>query len=163
MKSFTTKFLLSLGLLAAMTAVGVRAQDKADCLAIIVPKDSKLDDITSADLQKYFKADKTKTPDGTKIAIVMIDVGRPERDAALRAIYKMNETEYNDFFVSATFTGAVAAAPKALPSVAAMKKYVGDTPGAIGYLRASDADDTVKVLKVDGKAPGEPDYKLKMK
>src|ERR1051326_7414570 len=162
MKNLIKSFLL----LACLTAANTRmvfAQDKADHLAIIVNKASKLDEISMGDLQKYFKAEKTKTPDGTKVIIVMLDIGRPERDAALKSIYKMSDTEYNDFFVSATFTGAVQAAPKALPSPAAMKKYVSDTAGAIGYLRASDADDSVKVLKVDGKSPGEADYSLKLK
>jgi ABC-type phosphate transport system substrate-binding protein len=93
----------------------------------------------------------------------MQDVGRPERDAALAGIYKMGEAEYGDYFVGQTFTGAVKSAPKSWPSAAAVKEYVAATPGAIGYVRASDADDSVKVLKVDGKAPGDADYSLKMK
>ena len=153
-----------LGVLLAFAAAStVRADDKADHLAIVVNKASKLDDISSADLQKYFKADKTKTPDGAKVVIVMQDAGRPERDGALKLIYKMSEREYTDFFVEATFTGAVSAAPKSFPSAAAVKQFAADTPGAIGYVRGSEADDTVKVLKVDGKAPGDADYKLKLK
>ena len=157
------KLLSGLALMVLIGSVNARAQDKAGQLAIIVGKSSSLDSITTAEMQKYFKAEKTKLPDGTKIVIVMHDVGLPEREAALANIYKMSEAEYNDYFVGQTFTGAVAAAPKAFSSAAAVKQYVAATPGAIGYLRASDADDTVKVLKVDGKAPGEADYKLKMK
>src|ERR1041385_4053831 len=162
MKNLIRRFLL----LVCLTALGCGvcfAQDKSDQLAIIVNKSSKLEDVSIGDLQKYFKAEKTKTPDGVKVVIVMLDVGRPERDAALKNIYKMSDTEYNDFFVSATFTGAVQAAPKTLPSAAAMKKYVADTAGAIGYIRASEADDSVKVLKIGSKSPGEGDYSLKMK
>ena len=149
--------LLLLGVLSA------RAQDKADQLAVIVGKTSALESVTTAELQKYFKAEKSKAPDGTKIVIVMQDVGRPERDAALRDIYKMGEAEYGDYFVGQTFTGAVKSAPRSFPSPAAVKEYVAATPGAISYVRASDADDSVKVLKVDGKAPGDADYSLKMK
>ena len=157
------RFLAIAGLAAALSGFNAFGQDKADQLAVIVNKSSALDLVSSADLQRYFKADKTKAPDGTKIVIVMMDVGQPERDAALKSIYKMSESEYSDFIVSATFTGAMAAAPKTLPSAAAMKSYVANTPGAIGYIRASAVDDTVKALKVDGKSPGEADYSLKMK
>jgi len=150
-------------LLSLCGNISASAQDKANQLAVIVNKTSSLDDVTTAVLQKYFKADKSKTPDGTKIVIVMQDVGNPDRDAALRTIYKMSEAEYNDFFVGQTFTGAVAAAPKALPSSAAVKQFVAATPGAIGYVRASDADDSVKVLKVDGKSPGDAGYSLPIK
>ena len=163
MKNFRNKLFVLLGLMAFADVADARAEDKADHLAVIVGKTSKLDDVSSADLQRYFKAEKSKTPDGVKLVIVMLDLGRPEREAALRSIYKMSEAEYNDYFVGATFTGAVQSAPKALPSVAAVKKFVAETPGAIGYVRASDADDTVKSLKVDGKAPGEAGYKIGMK
>jgi hypothetical protein len=149
--------LSSLGL--ALFVAGARAED----LAIIVNKTNSLENITSAELVKYFKAEKSKAPDGKKIVIVMQDAGRPERAAALKDIYKMSETEYNDYFVEATFTGAVAAAPKALPSGAAVKSFVAETPGGLGYALSSEADASVKVLKIDGKAPGDADYKLKMK
>jgi len=149
--------------LVVFGTISARAQDKGDQLAVVVGKTSSLDGVTTAELQKYFKAEKSKMPDGTKIIIVMQDVGNAARDAALHGIYKMSEAEYNDYFVGQTFTGAVQSAPKSFPSVAAVKAFVAATSGAIGYLRASDADDSVKVLKVDGKSPGDADYSLKMK
>lgn len=155
--------LVFVGLLALALVSPARAEDKADDLAIIVHPGSKLDGVGFGDLQKYFKAEKTKSPDGAKIVLVMQDIDRPERAIVLKQIYKMSETEYADFFVEATFTGAVAAAPKAFPSGAMVKKFVASTPGALGYVRASETDATVKVLKVDGAAPGDPGYKLKSK
>src|SRR4051812_13771979 len=113
--------LLMLGVIAAL---GTPLRILADNLAIIVNKGCHVDNLTAADLAKYFKADKTKAPDGTKFVIVMHDTGRPERDAALREIFKMSEAEYANHFVEATFTGAVAAAPKAFGSAAAVKKFV---------------------------------------
>ena len=151
-----------IGLLALGLATAGRAEDKADHLAVIVGKGNPLESATFAELQKYFRAEKTKGSDGNKIAIVMLAAGQPERGAALREIYKMTEGEYNKYFLQATFTGTVAAAPKALPSAAAVKKFVAETPGAIGYLPGSEVDDSVKVVKVDGHLPGEPEYKLNL-
>lgn len=150
-------------LLMAAGASRSLADDKADQLAVIVGKASPLDDVPSADLQKYFKSEKNKTPDGKKVQVVMLDAGRPERDAALKGICGMSEHDYTELIVSGTFTGTVLTAPKVLPSPAAVKKFVADTPGAIGYIRASEADDTVKCLKVNGAAPGDAAYPFKMK
>ena len=75
----------------------------------------------------------------------------------------MGEDDYAKYFLQATFTGLVQAAPRPLASPGAMRQFVAGTPGAIGYLRASDVDDSVKIVKVDGKSPGDPDYKLKLK
>ncbi|HWA85618.1 MAG TPA: hypothetical protein VG710_05300 [Opitutus sp.] len=140
---------------------GLAGNARAADLAVVVNKTCGLDGVGAAELTKYFKAEKSKTPDGTKLVIVVQDVGRPERAAALKGIYKMSESEYSEYFVEATFTGAVAAAPKALPTGAAVKKFVAETPGGIGYIRDSDVDDTVKVVKIDGKSPGAADYPLK--
>lgn len=162
MKTLLSKLLVCAGVVLS-GALSTPAQDKADHLAIIVNPASTLSDISFTDLQRYFKAEITKSPDGTKIVIAMMEVGLLERDAALKLIYKMSEEEYNDYFVGQTFTGAVATAPKSFPSAASVKRYVAEKPGAIGYIRASEADDSVKVLKINGKSPGEADYKLVMK
>ena len=154
-----SRFLLSLALMAAFTAA---ADGAADHLAIIVSKSSPTDSLSGAELQKVFRAEKGKDSGGNKYIIVMQEAGQPARDAALRGIYKMTDSDYNKFFLQATFTGAVQAAPKAL-SAAAVKHFVAETPGAIGYVRADEVDDKVKVVKIDGHAPGEPDYKLTMK
>jgi len=39
---------------------------------------------------------------------------------------------------------------------------VFNVPGAIGYLRASDVDSTVKVIRVNGHRPDEADYPLRI-
>ena len=148
-----------LGTLAVFAAVGVQAQDKADQLAIIVHKSSGLDNVTLADLQKYLKAEKTKDPSGAKLVVTQREPG-PERDALLHGVYKMSDAELSRYFLQATFTGAIPTAPKQVGPGAAAKKFVADTPGAISSVRASEADDSVKVLKVEGKAPGEAGYPL---
>ena len=139
------------------------AQDRANDLAIIVNKATTYDGVSLADLQHYFKVEKSKGPDGAKIVLAMQEPGRPERAAALQHIYNMSESQYADFFVEATFTGAVSAPPRAFGSPAAVKKFVADTAGAIGYVRATDVDDSVKELKVDGKSPGGAGYPIPLK
>ncbi len=157
----TRLFSLVLGILIAVTAA--RAADKAQHLAIVVNKNSSLTDISSGELAKYFRAERTKAPDGTKLVLVMQEAGRAERDAALREIFKMSDGEYNKYFLQATFTGAVSGAPKALSNSRAVLKFVNDTPGGLGYVKGDEADDTVKVLKIDGKAPGDAGYPLTCK
>jgi ABC-type phosphate transport system substrate-binding protein len=39
-------------------------------------------------------------------------------------------------------------------------KFVASVPNAIGYVDASSADPNVRVLKIDGRAPGDPGYEL---
>lgn len=155
------KLLLTITLAASLTGIaGLQAED---ALAIVVSKTCAVDSISSAELQKIFKAEKTKGPDGSKVVVVMRDAGSPERDAALAGILKMSEAEYKKYFLQATFTGAVQNAPKTLSSSEAVKQFVTTTTGGIGYIKSSDIDESVKILKVDNKAPTDPDYPLKLR
>ena len=45
----------------------------------------------------------------------------------------------------------------------AVRQFLGKVPTGISYMRASEVDDSVKVIKIDGKFPGEADYRLKVK
>jgi len=149
-------------ILASLTS-SVWAQDKAADLAIVVNSASSLDNVSSADLVKIFKAEKAKSADGTKFVLAVREAGSPERAAALKSIYGMSDSEYEKFFLQATFAGTVQSAPKALGSASSVKQFVAGSPGAICYMRGSDVDSSVKVLKVDGKSPGDADYPIKIK
>jgi len=35
-------------------------------------------------------------------------------------------------------------------------------PGAIGYLRVTETDDSVKILHIDSRLPGEKDYSIRL-
>jgi len=92
----------------------------------------------------------------------MLQQGQPEREAALRAVYRMSEDEYRDHFLKGLFTGEVFVSPKTLESPTVVRKFVFNAPGAIGYLRADDVDESVKVVRIDGHLPNEKDYRLQM-
>jgi hypothetical protein len=149
-------------LLVLSTGIAL-AQDKSADLAIVVNSASSLDNVSSAELAKIFKAEKAKTPDGVKFVIAVRETGSPERNASLKAIYQMTDADCEKFFLQAVFAGTTQAAPKQLPSAAAVRQFVAAEKGAISYLCATDADASVKVLKVDGKSPGDPGYPVKMK
>jgi ABC-type phosphate transport system substrate-binding protein len=157
------KNILGLLLISVLAVCGnAMAQDKSADLAIVVNPACTMENVTSAELVKIFKAEKAKNLDGAKYVIVLRDAGSPERNAALKGIYQMTDGEYEKFFLQATFAGTVQAAPKALSSAASVKSLVAGAPGGIGYVRGSDADGSVKVLKIDGKLPGDAGYPLKI-
>ncbi len=157
------KKFIFIALVAVFGAGAANAQDKNADLAIIVGKSSALDTVTTADLAKILKAEKAKGSDGVKFALSVREAGSPERAALLGTVYQMTEAEYTKFFLQATFTGAVQSAPKQVAGAAGAKQFVSGTPGGISCVRGSDADDSVKVVKVDGKLPGEDGYPLKIK
>jgi phosphate transport system substrate-binding protein len=137
-------------------------QASADSLAIIVNHANTVDDITLKELRTVFLGERSHWPNGRRITLVMMDPGVPERKAVLRDICRMNETEFSRHFLQGLFTGEVFVSPKTLSSPTGVRKFVFNVPGAIGYVRASDVDGTVKVIRVNGHGVDDPEYPLRI-
>lgn len=156
--------LASLLCLSGWIAPGfARPPDDGGDLAIIVNASCSLNEVSSAELVRIFKGQKTKNPDGVRYLLASLGTGSPERAAALKGIYGMTDAEYDRYFLQATFAGTVQSAPRILPDGPSLRQFVASTPGAIGYLFAKDAGVGVKILKVDGKSPGDAGYPLSPK
>ncbi len=131
-------------------------------LAIIVNKANPVENLSLDELRKYFRLEHDHWPNGRKTTVVMLPPGSAERDLVLRAIYHFTESEFSQYFIQETFTGHVRSAPKELISAVNVRKFVFNVPGAIGYIRARDVDDSVKVIRVDGRGAGEPNYPFRI-
>lgn len=159
----------ALSLIAALAAAcsapcgpAARAQAPAE-LAVIVNKSNPVDDLPLSELREYFLAERGHWPNGGgKVRTVMLEQGAPAREAALRLIYNMSEKAYVSHFLGKKFRGESLEEPRQQSSAADVIKFVSFVPGAIGYVRPEEVDASVKVLRVDGLAPGDPGYKLKL-
>jgi ABC-type phosphate transport system substrate-binding protein len=129
-------------------------------LAIVVNKANPVENLSTVELRKIFMGTRGHWPNGRRITVAMLDYGQPERKAILRQVYRMDEDAYHEHFLKEIYRGDVFATPKTLSSPVVMRKFVFNAPGAIGYLRASDVDDSVKVLRIDGHLPDDQDYNL---
>jgi len=146
MKRIQLLLLASAILVAGGTLLLRRAAAAGEEVDIIVNKANTIDDLSLADAKKVFMGDKSTWPSGKRVTILMLAPGHPERGIVLRQIYKMSEEDLSQYFVQAAFAGKVSAHPKDVASGAQMKQAVGANPGAIGYVKKEDVDDTVKVV-----------------
>ncbi len=92
----------------------------------------------------------------------MREPGEPERKTVLHDVCGMNEDQFKNHFVHGLFTGEILVSPKILASPVGVRKFIFNVPGAIGYLRVGDVDDSVKVVRIDELLPDNKDYKLHM-
>jgi ABC-type phosphate transport system substrate-binding protein len=147
---------------AARGGASPPAQAGEQDLAIIVNQANTVDDISLKELRTVFLGERSHWPNGRRITLVMMDPGLAERTAVLRDICRMNETEFSRHFLQGLFTGEVFVSPKTLSSPTGVRKFVFNVPGAIGYVRASDVDSTVKVIRVNGHRVDDPEYPLRI-
>ena len=131
-------------------------------LAIIVNKSNPNDNLSFSELREYFMAERNNWSSGAgKVRVIMREPGGAEREAVLRLIYDMNEKDFNSYFLEKKFRGEILEEPRLRTSTPDMIKTISNVPGAIGYVRADEVDASVKVLRVDGLAPGDAGYRIK--
>ncbi len=138
----------------------VEQNTQADPLAIVVNRSNPVDELSLSELRKVFLGSRSHWPNGRRITIVMRDPGEPERKAILRDVCGMTEDQLKTHFLRGLFTGEILVSPKVLSSPIGVRKFIFNVPGAIGYLRVRDVDDTIKVLRIDGLLPDDKHYQL---
>jgi ABC-type phosphate transport system substrate-binding protein len=129
-------------------------------LVIVVNRSNPVDDLTSGELRKIFLGNRSHWPNGRRITLVMREPGEPERDTIVHQVCGMTEEQLNRHFLHGLYTGEILVSPKILSSPVGVRKFIFNVPGAIGYLRTGDVDQTVKVLRIDELLPEDKGYKL---
>jgi ABC-type phosphate transport system substrate-binding protein len=146
----------------ATSSAGLSAEQSAAerNLAIVVNLNNPVENLSTPELRRIFLGERGHWPNGRRITLVMLEPGWPERAAVLSAIYQMNETDFNNHFLRGLFTGEVFVSPKTLATPEGVSKFIFNVPGAIGYLRETDVDKSVKVVRIDERLPSDKGYKL---
>ena len=139
-----------------------RQSASTQSLAIIVNQSNPVQDLDFAELRRIFLGERSHWPNGRRITLVTMEPGQPERTAILTEVCRMSEEDFRKHFMQRLFTGEAIVSPKTLASPVGVRKFVFNVPGAIGYVRASDVDNSVKVIRIDGRLPDDKDYRLQV-
>jgi phosphate transport system substrate-binding protein len=129
-------------------------------LVIVVNRSNPVNDISQAELRKIFLGSRSHWANGRRITLVMRDPGDSERKTILRDVCGMSEDQFKNHFLHGLFTGEILVSPKILSTPAGVRKFIFNVPGAIGYLRISNLDDSIKVVRIDELLPDDKGYKL---
>ena len=132
-------------------------------LAIVVNRQNPTSNISLAQLRALFLGERKWWSKRHRVVLSAMRRGTPERASVLRIIYKMDERDLNNYFLYQVFKGEAPFPPVILRTPADVRKFVGTTPGAVGYLRASDVDDSVKVVRVNGLLPDDDGYPMRLR
>ena len=156
MPSFATRLLLS-SLLALTLPCAVDAQSHS--IAVVVSPKNPLSNLSLGELRKIFSGEKRSWPDGTRVKLFARAPGTLERKALLKLLGK-SETEYKQYWSAKVYQGEADSEPMVLPSVGMQKEALTAYPGSVALFDATDVKPEMKVLKIDGKLPGDADYPL---
>jgi len=133
----------------------------SDDIAVVVNARNDVSEISSADLRGILLGERRFWKNRQPLKLILREPGTRERDAVIMSLLKMSNQEYSEHWRDKVFRGEASAAPLAVPSNGMASQYVMDTPGGITFVAGRNLHPDLKVLKIDGKMPGEPGYLLK--
>ena len=132
-------------------------------LAIVVNPNNPTTDITLSQLRAMFLGERKWWSNRHRVTLAGMRRNTPEWQTVRRVIYKMDRRELDHYYLYQSFKGENPSLPTTMQAPADVKKFVVSTPGALGYLRASDVDESVKVVRVNGLLPGDDGYPLRLR
>ena len=136
-------------------------------IVVIVNQANPVQNVSMAELRKFFLSDRNRWDTGKNIAPVIAAPGAAERTAFLKIVCGMRDAEFSKYFLQAAFTGKDVTPPREVVSGRDVKSAVAGSPGAIGFIRALDfhgdgSDGGLKAVRVEGLLASDPGYKLRI-
>ena len=130
-------------------------------IAIVVRPDTPIDNLTLSQVRKLFLGERQSWSSTLPVTLLLRAPGARERDVPLRLIYRMTEAEFKQFWILKMFRAEAAAGPKTIYSNQMANELLLALPGSITFVETTQVPASLKVVKIDGKLPGEPGYLLK--
>jgi phosphate transport system substrate-binding protein len=143
-----------------LVAVAQTSLAQSDAVAVVVNPKNPVSNVSRSELRKIFAGERRTWAGGLFIKLVVRVPGSYERIALLRLL-EMSESEYRQYWIAQVFHGDAQAEPVALFSNGMQKEAIGAFPGAIALVTMGDVKPGMKVLKVDGRLPGESGYPVR--
>ena len=146
---------------AAPMLATVEAQTAGvEAVAIVVHPQVDIDDLSLAQLKSIFLAEQQHWQDRSRITLLVRAAIAPERDLVLNEIYGMSEDRYRQYWIAKMFRSEVASGPKIVFSTDMLRDLVTVIPGSIGFVPVSEVGPDLKVIRIDGRLPGDEGYPL---
>ena len=153
-------FLLLLGWIGLGCAVMVAQSHDAD-VAIVVHPDTPVNNLTLAEVRKVFLGERQYWNANIPVVLLIRAPVARERNVVLKTIYQMSESQFKQYWIAKIFRAESATAPKVVYSNDMANELTTAIPGAIAFIDVREVRPGTKVIRVDGRLPGEPGYPLR--
>ena len=151
---------IALSLAVAFPAAPAARQASPD-IAVIVHPDVPVDNLTLADLRRILIGDREFWTSGSRVTLFIRAPIARERDAMVKDVCQMTEAQFRQHWIAKVFRADTATPPKIVYSTQMALEQVSRTPGALAFVEAPVTGKGVKVIKIDGRSPGQQGYKLR--
>jgi hypothetical protein len=147
-------------LLIASTSVPASTQTSGD-IAVVANAGVPVDNLTLPELRRMLLGDREFWPSGVRVTLLIRAPIARERDVAVKDVCEMTEAQFRQHWIGKVFRADTPSGPKIVYSNEMALDQVSRTPGAITFVPAPVTTKNVKVLRIDGRTPGQAGYQLK--
>lgn len=155
---------IAVGLISILAfTAALRAQAATPAVAVIVNKSNGVESLSMAQLRKLVLGDVREWPGKKAVNVVFRDSSSKVAQLVLSNVVRLNEGEYRRYIMNAEFRGEEPMAVQTANSDLTATKLVAGAEGSIAFVDPSSLPSMagqVKVVRVNGKLPGEPGYPL---
>jgi ABC-type phosphate transport system substrate-binding protein len=130
-------------------------------VAVVVQPDTPVSNLSLAEVRKIFLGDRQYWTANTPVVLLIRAPVARERNVVLRIIYQMSESQFKQYWIAKIFRAESVSAPKVVYSNDMASDLVAALPGAIAFIDFRDVRPGTKVVRVDGRLPGEAGYPLR--
>ena len=158
-KFVSRAFVLSCLCLALLQPLAAQRHDVD--VAVVVHPDTPISNLSLSEVRKVFLGDRQYWSTNIPVVLMIRAPVARERDVVLKIIYQMSESQFKQYWIAKIFRAESATAPKVVYSNDMANQLVTAIPGSIAFIDSKDVKPGSKVLRVDGRLPGEPGYPLR--
>jgi ABC-type phosphate transport system substrate-binding protein len=140
-----------------------RAQCVPGGLAVVVNKSNSVDSLSIAQLRKMILGDMRTWPDHKQVALIARFPSSKVFQCMLSSIVHLSVGEYQRYVINAEFRGDDPMTIQIAASDITAGRAVSTTAGSFAVVEANSLaaiGGAVKILRIDGKALGQPGYPL---
>ena len=140
-----------------------KAQALERQFAVITNPKNTVGSISSRQLRKLLLGEDKFWESHTPVYLILRDGSSPEGQFAMKQIASMSPADYRQYWNAKVFRGEATEQPLIVPSNGLASGLVASRVGSICIIPAANVpkDASVKLLRVDGKLPGESGYPLR--
>lgn len=136
-----------------------QAAGAAEPLAIVVAKQGALDALSISELKRLFLGENVVGSKGQRLIALNRDPKSDERVGFDRTVLGMSPDAAARYWIDRKIRGQ-SSAPKAIEPAAVLQRVVAKLGGAVGYVRAREVSSEVKIVRIDGRQPGDAGYPI---
>jgi hypothetical protein len=160
-KPYAWRLLATLGGVVTLLSAAAPAPAKADeqvALAVIVARNSKLTNISLADLRHAFRSERVGSAE--RLIALNHPPKTPDRVGFDRTVLDMDPDAVGRFWISRKVQGG-SIPPRTVAALGTLRRVVEKLPGAIAYIRPAQLSSQVRAIRVDGKLPEDSGYPVR--